>query len=109
VNFIIDFLEGTAYISLCIHIPMASSDGHALDSKLIREQLNNDSDSFSEFSQDSDIDVFDCIDSDAEISGPGLSCNNSDGQVSANVGGGDIGYDDGGGCSSGYNDKDDDD
>jgi hypothetical protein len=47
-----------------------SSSGHALDSKQIHEQLHVDSDSFSEFSQDSDIDMFDCIDPDAKISGP---------------------------------------
>jgi hypothetical protein len=77
---------------------MASSSGHALDSKQIHEQLH-DSDSSSEFSQDSDIDIFDLTDPDAETRGADLrdSCSNSD----ANVGGG-------GGCSGGYKDEDDD-
>jgi hypothetical protein len=72
-----------------------------LDSKQIHEQLHDDSDSFSEFSQNSDIDIFDHIDPDDKISGPHLSdsCGNSDdSQASANVGG-----DGGGGCS--YNDE----
>jgi hypothetical protein len=91
---------------------MASSCGLALDSKQIHKQLHHDSDSFTEFSQDLDIDIFDRIDPDAEISGPGFSdsCSNSDdGQVSAHVGGGNNGNDDGCGCSSGYNDEDVDD
>jgi hypothetical protein len=59
---------------------VASSSGRALDNKQIREQLHDDSDSFSEFSQESDICMFDHIDPDAEISGPDLrdSCSNSD-------------------------------
>jgi hypothetical protein len=59
---------------------VASPSGQALDSKQIHEQLHVDSDFFSEFSQDSDIDMFDCIDPDAKISGPVLSdsCSNSD-------------------------------
>jgi hypothetical protein len=68
---------------------MASSSGHALDSKQIHEKLRNDSDSFSEFSQDSDIDIIDHVDPDAEISGPDLSdsgSNSDDGEASANVG-----------------------
>jgi hypothetical protein len=72
--------------------------------------LYDDSDHFNEFGQDSDIDIFDHIDPDSNISGPDLSnsCSNSDaGQVSANVGVGDSGNDDGGGCSGGYNDKGD--
>jgi hypothetical protein len=52
---------------------MASSSGHMLDSKQIHEQLHDDSDSSSEFRQDSDIDIFDRIDPDAEIYGPDLS------------------------------------
>jgi hypothetical protein len=43
---------------------MASSSGHALDSKQIHEQLHHDSDSFSEFSQHSDIDTPDHTDPD---------------------------------------------
>jgi hypothetical protein len=83
-----------------------------LDSKQLQEQQHVDSDSFSEFSQDSDIDMFDCINPDAKISGPDLSdtCSNSDDcQVSGNVGDDDGGNDsgDGEGCSSGgYNDED---
>jgi hypothetical protein len=59
---------------------MASSSGHALDSKQIHEQLHDDSDSFSEFSQNSDIDTFEHTDTDAKKSGPDLSdsCSNSD-------------------------------
>jgi hypothetical protein len=57
-------------------------------------------DSFSEFSQDSHIDITDHVDPDAKIRGPDLSdsgSNSDDGQASANVGG-----DNGGG----YDDKD---
>jgi hypothetical protein len=89
--------EGTAYIFLCIYIPMASSIWCALDRKQIHEQLHDDLDSFSKVSQDSDVYMFDRIDPDAEISGPDLSdsCSNSDdGQVSGNVGGGDYDRDD---------------
>jgi hypothetical protein len=83
---------------------MRSSSGHALDSKQIHEQLHDDLDYFCEFIQDSDIDIFDYIDLDAEITGCDLSdsCSNYDGQVSANVGGEDGGSDDGDG---GYDDK----
>jgi hypothetical protein len=90
---------------------MAFSGGHALDSKQILEQLHDDSDSITELGQDLDIDIFDRIDPDAEISGPGLSdsCNSDDDQVNANVGGGNSGNEDGGCCSGGYNDEDDDD
>jgi hypothetical protein len=44
-----------------------------LDSKQIHEQLHDDSVSFSEFSQDSDIDILDHIDPEAKICGPDLS------------------------------------
>jgi hypothetical protein len=56
-----------------------SSNVHALDSKQIHEQLHDDSNSFTEFSQDSDIDIFDHVDPDAVICGPDLSesCSNS--------------------------------
>jgi hypothetical protein len=104
-NFIIDFFEGCAYYFLCSYILVAFSSGHAMDSMQIRELLHDDSDSYSEFSQDSDIDVFDHVDLDAEICGPGLheSCSNSDnGEESANVGGG------GGVYSGGYDDEDGD-
>jgi hypothetical protein len=87
---------------------MESSIGHALDSKQIHEQLHNDLDSFGDLSQDSDIDIFDRIDPDFEISRPDLSdsCSNShDSQVGANVGGDDGGND--GGCGD-YDDEDDD-
>jgi hypothetical protein len=53
------------------------------------------SDSFTQFSQDSDIDIFDCLDPDSEIYEPDMSdsfSNSDDGQMSANEGGG--GYDD---------------
>jgi hypothetical protein len=63
---------------------MAFSSGRAVDSKQIREQLHDDSDALSEFSQDSDIDIFGHIDFDGEICGPDLSdsCSNSDdGQI----------------------------
>lgn len=76
---------------------MESSSRHALDSKEIHEL-----ESFQFFSQDSNIDIFDCIHPDSKISRPDLrdNCNKSDnGQVSENVCGG--------GCSSGYDDKDD--
>jgi hypothetical protein len=45
------FFKETAYIFLCINIPVASSSWFALDSKQIHEQLHDDLDS-SEFSQD---------------------------------------------------------
>jgi hypothetical protein len=82
-----------------------------LDKTQIHEHLH-DLDTFNEFIQDSDIDIFHRIDPDAEISGPDWSgsCRNSDDrQVSANVGGDDGDNDDGhGGCSNGYNDEDGD-
>jgi hypothetical protein len=43
---------------------MASSSGRALNSKQIHEQLHDDSDPFSEFSLDSNVDIFDRIDPD---------------------------------------------
>jgi hypothetical protein len=52
---------------------MMSSSGRALDSKQIHEQLHDDLDSSSEFSQDSDIDIFNRIEIDAKICGPDLS------------------------------------
>jgi hypothetical protein len=76
------------------------------DSKQTHEQLRDDSDSFSEFNQDSDIDMFYGIDPDAEICGPDLdeSCSNScDGQASANVDGDNGANDDSGGGGDGYN------
>jgi hypothetical protein len=59
---------------------VVSSSGCSLDSRQIHEQLHYDSDSSSEFSQDSDIDIFDRVDPDAKISTPDLSdsYNNSD-------------------------------
>jgi hypothetical protein len=67
---------------------MASTSGRALDSKQIREQLHVDSDSFSEISQDSDIDIIEHSDPDAEINETDLSesgGNSDDGQASTNV------------------------
>jgi hypothetical protein len=49
---------------------MASSSGRALDSKQIHEQMHDDSDSFSEFCQDSGTDIFDRIYTDVEMCGP---------------------------------------
>jgi hypothetical protein len=85
-----------------------SSSGCALDSRQIHKQLHDDLDSSSEFSQDSYIDIFDCMDPDAKMSRPDLSdsCSNSDdSQASAYVGGG-RGDSGGGGGGDGY-DKDD--
>jgi hypothetical protein len=68
--------------------------------------LHDDSDSFSEFSQDSDIEIFDCTEPDAKICGPDFSdscCNSDDSQASANVGSDNGGNDDGGG---GYDNED---
>jgi hypothetical protein len=68
--------------------------------------LRDDSDSFSEFSQDLDIDIIERIDPDVKMSGPDLSdsCNNSDdGKASGNVGGDGVN----GGGGGGYSDKND--
>jgi hypothetical protein len=76
-----------------------------VDSKLIHEQLHDNLDPSSEFSQDSDIDIFDCTDPDPEIRRADLSdsCSNSDDdQASVNVGG-----DDGGGGGNKDNDNED--
>jgi hypothetical protein len=84
---------------------MTSSSWGAFDSKQLREQLRDDSDSFREFSQDSVTDILDRIYPDAEISGLDLSdsCKSDNGQASRNIGG-DVAVNDSG---SGYNDEDD--
>jgi hypothetical protein len=85
--------------------------GVSWDSKQIHEQLRDDSDSFSEFNQDSGIDTFYGIDPDAEICGPDWdeSCGNSgDCQASVNVNGDNDDNGGGGSCSGGYNDEDND-
>jgi hypothetical protein len=73
-----------------------------MDSKQIHEQLHDYSDSFSKFSQDSDVGVFDHTGPDAKTRGTDFSdsCSNSDyGQASAIIGGG------GSSCrGGGYND-----
>jgi hypothetical protein len=51
---------------------MASTSGCALDSKQIREEMHDDSDSFSEISQDSENDINVHTDPDAEINEPDL-------------------------------------
>jgi hypothetical protein len=69
------------------YIPMVSTSGHALDSKEIREQLHDDLDSFSEISQNSDIDVIEHSDPDAKINKPDLSGSggySDNGQAGAN-------------------------
>jgi hypothetical protein len=50
------------------------------------QEYTVDSDSFTQFSQDSDIDIFDCICPDSEIYEPDMSnsCNSDDGQMNAN-------------------------
>jgi hypothetical protein len=63
----------SAYFFVSSYIPVASTSGRALDSKQIREQLHDDSDSFSEISQDSDIDIIAHSDPDAKINEPDLS------------------------------------
>jgi hypothetical protein len=99
------FFEGSAHNFLNSFIPIESSSGHAFDCRQIHEQLHDDFDSSSEFSQDSDIDIFDRIDRDSKISGPDLrdSFSNFDEGEVENVGG-DGGGNDGRG---GYNDDDD--
>jgi hypothetical protein len=82
---------------------MVSTSGHALGSKQIREQLHDDSDSFSEISQDSDIDITAHSNPDDEINETDMSDsggNSDDGQASINVD-----DDDGGGGDD--NDEDD--
>jgi hypothetical protein len=67
---------------------MASTSKCVLDSKQIRQQLQDDSDSFSEISQNSDINITEHSDSDAEINRPDLSDsvgNSDDGQADTNV------------------------
>jgi hypothetical protein len=49
---------------------MASTSGHALDSKEICEQLHNDLDSFSEIRQDAEVDIIEHSDPVAKVSGP---------------------------------------
>jgi hypothetical protein len=88
---------------------MASTNGHVLDSKQIHEQLHDDSDSFSEISQDSDIDIIVHSDHDAEINDPDLSDSggsSDDGKASTNV---DDDDEDGDGGGGGGDDNDDDD
>jgi hypothetical protein len=60
VKIIIDFAKCLHIFFVSSYIPMVSTSGRALNSKQIREQLHDDSDSFSEISQDSGIDKF-CI------------------------------------------------
>jgi hypothetical protein len=82
---------------------MASTSGCVLDSKQIHESLHDDSDSFSEISQDSDIDKIAHSEPDAKINEPDLSDSggNSDyGQASTNV-------DDDDGSGGDDNDEDD--
>lgn len=67
-----------------------STSGCSLDGKQIREQLHNDSDSFSEISQDPDIGIIDHSDPDAEISksdfgGSGSTSDDSHGSVNVGV------------------------
>jgi hypothetical protein len=95
VNFKTDF-EGCAHSFLYSFISIESSSGRALDNR----EIHYDSDSSYEFSQDSDIHLFDGIDPDSEISGPDLrgSFSNSDAGELKNVGGG----------GGDYNDEDDD-
>lgn len=76
---------------------MASYSGCALDSKQIHGQLYDDSDSFSEFSHHSDIDMLDHTDPDLSDS----YSNFDDGQASRNVSG------DNSGNGGGYNDNED--
>jgi hypothetical protein len=86
---------------------MVSTSGHALGSKHIREQLHEDSDSFSDISQDSDTDLTEHSDTDAEINRYDLSDsagNSDDGQAGVNVGD----YDGGGRGGSDNNNEDDD-
>jgi hypothetical protein len=56
-NFMTDFSKGLhilmSVVTFLWHLPVG-----ALDSKQIHEQLRDDSDSFSKFSQDSGIDIF---------------------------------------------------
>jgi hypothetical protein len=52
---------------------MVSTSWHVLGSKHICEQLHDDSDSFSEISQDSDTDIIEHNDPDAEINRHDLS------------------------------------
>jgi hypothetical protein len=93
-----------AYFSSAVisqwHLPVG-----VLDSKEIREQPHDDSDSFSEISQDSDTDINEASDPDAEINRPDLSDsggNSDDGQADENGGSG-------GGDRSAYDDAADDD
>jgi hypothetical protein len=69
---------------------MTSFSGRVLANKQIHEHLHDDSDSFSEYSQDSDIDIFDHIEPDAKICGLDLSdsCSNYDDGHASPIGGG---------------------
>jgi hypothetical protein len=86
---------------------MSTSWQHALSSKHICEHLHDDSDSFSDISQDSDTDITEHNDPDAETNRCDLSDssgNSDDGQVCENAGD----YDDGGGGRGGDDNNDDD-
>jgi hypothetical protein len=66
-----------------------STSGCSLDGKQVREQLHDDPDSFNKISQDSDIDMIERSDPDAEISRPDLGDsggNSDDSHGSVNVG-----------------------
>jgi hypothetical protein len=63
----------SANFSSVVIIPVASTSGLALDSKQICEYLHVDADSFSEISQDADIDITECIYPHAEVNRP-LHC-----------------------------------
>jgi hypothetical protein len=67
---------------------MASTSGHALGSRETCKQLHDDSNSSSEITQDSDIDITEHSDHDAKINKPDLGDsggNSDDSQVSAVV------------------------
>jgi hypothetical protein len=83
---------------LCSYIQIESSLAYALDTKEIHKQLHDDSEIFSQLSQDSDINIFNHTDHDAKISWPGLSdiySNSAESKATANlVSGRGCGYDD---------------
>jgi hypothetical protein len=72
------------------YIPVASTSGHALDSKQILKRLHNDLDSFSKISQVADVDITEHSDPVVKVSGPDFrdsNGNSDDSQASANVDG----------------------
>jgi hypothetical protein len=85
---------------------MASTSGYALDSKQICEKFHDDMDSFSETSQDSDIDVTEHNDPDAKINGPDLSGSDGNSDDDQASGSGGDGGDDDSGSGGGDNDED---